>query len=621
MHPLRPARHIPLLAALLVLAGVASADIITLTNGKKVEGCVTAEDETSITIVTPAGEQQIPLADIHERVTGEELKKEYEVRARRTSSRTRFQLALAEWCKIHCLEEELELHARKVLERQPDSPKARELLGYTKSENGWVAPDGSIEPFAEDDDDDGGGRKPSTRGMRAQRPEVEFTMRWETVDKRDPVALRDLAYFCRSYRLNDQMTEVLRALFAINPEDEEGKRLARDIGVDLAVLRTKGLSKTTYLKLRDGKEILGKVVADSHGSVEMEIPEAGRFRFTRADILERKLLTVEEKEYFDRYLELSPGDLKGHEELAAWCQELGLFSYARKEAELIIGLDRNNEGARAILGHEKRNGQWVAVKDGQDADAVTEDTSDWRRHKKETEIRCRTLMQLIKTGAADTKVEAINEALAMRNPYVVEVLFHILEHERTDPAWITQAKEALHEIQNDEVVRELKELRDVEDPDLLNDCIDVLGKIKTEDSAMVLAMYLVKVDSRHHQAILDQLRYINTPTIDLAMRAALDNTGGPLKEQLISLCGELRAVGTIPSLLKMMLDRHPFLDHCHAALVRIGYPAVPALIESLKDRARRKQTVRVLREITGETLPISYSRWHDWWQEYSGSKN
>ena len=98
----------------------------------------------------------------------------------------------------------------------------------------------------------------------------------------------------------------------------------------------------------------------------------------------------------------------------------------------------------------------------------------------------------------------------------------------------------------------------------------------------------------------------------------LRDTVGRTKERIVDLCGKSRSAATVRVLMTYMVDRHPFHAKAYAAILAIGFPAVPVLIDSLKSRELRKQTVKVLREITGETIPISYPRWKEWWDTYTG---
>lgn len=126
------------LTLLLALSGVALADVVHLTDGRKLEGTVTAEGQT-VVVRQRWGEVRIPREEV---LRVEETHDAWDELARQkrelgqgtADERYRF----AEWCRAQGFKEEAQLAFLDVLRVDPDHPGARAALGYVIHEGRWI---------------------------------------------------------------------------------------------------------------------------------------------------------------------------------------------------------------------------------------------------------------------------------------------------------------------------------------------------------------------------------------------------------------------------------------------------------------------------------------------------
>ncbi|GAB6166470.1 hypothetical protein JCM19992_24700 [Thermostilla marina] len=119
------------------------ADSVTLPTGVVIEGTIESEDgEPEIRIRTPEGvllSFERTQIDKIERLRPDQ--REYLSIRETTPDTVEGHLELAQWCAEHYLTDERRAELRRVLQLDPDNARARALLGYVKTEDGWKTRD------------------------------------------------------------------------------------------------------------------------------------------------------------------------------------------------------------------------------------------------------------------------------------------------------------------------------------------------------------------------------------------------------------------------------------------------------------------------------------------------
>ncbi len=132
---------IPRFLLLLAFAAAlpASADVVHLRDGRKLEGKVVAETATSVTLKLKFGEQTIPKSDIDrvERKATTEEEFEERLAAIGAGDANAFH-DLGVWAKRRALVSQATACFEKAIAANPDHAGAREELGWKRFENRWV---------------------------------------------------------------------------------------------------------------------------------------------------------------------------------------------------------------------------------------------------------------------------------------------------------------------------------------------------------------------------------------------------------------------------------------------------------------------------------------------------
>ena len=83
-------------------------------------------------------------------------------------------------------------------------------------------------------------------------------------------------------------------------------------------------------------------------------------------------------DYYDRLAPIEKGkDPEALYKLAAWCREKGLSRSSIDLSKRVLALDPANEGAHALLGHQKRDGRWLSPDEARRADGQVEFRGRW----------------------------------------------------------------------------------------------------------------------------------------------------------------------------------------------------------------------------------------------------
>ncbi|MBW2638280.1 MAG: hypothetical protein JRC86_12325, partial [Deltaproteobacteria bacterium] len=117
------------------------ADIVYLNTGGKVEGKIVERTIDGVKVKTVKGTVDIPADDIDRIEECESVFDIYEKKLKGTPENdvdARFELGL--WCEKKGLDQEAWKHFGEAIELSPDHEKARAMLGYVKTANGWEIP-------------------------------------------------------------------------------------------------------------------------------------------------------------------------------------------------------------------------------------------------------------------------------------------------------------------------------------------------------------------------------------------------------------------------------------------------------------------------------------------------
>lgn len=125
--------------AVLFICSTASADVIHLKDGRKVEGTIVSQDASKVSIQTKFGIVEFAMSevkDIEKKKTKDQL---YEEMLKNTDSRdTTALMKLVKWCKENRMSSKASRHLKQIISLDPNHVEAREMLGYVKFEGRWV---------------------------------------------------------------------------------------------------------------------------------------------------------------------------------------------------------------------------------------------------------------------------------------------------------------------------------------------------------------------------------------------------------------------------------------------------------------------------------------------------
>ncbi len=127
-----------LFAALFVCS--AAADVLTLRDGRRIEGRITLESAALVRIRTSLGELEFPRSEVatieHVKPKGEQFRERWE------SARSAEEFfELGEWCEARRMRKETRKCMRKVVELDPRHAAAQRWLGKVEYQGEWVTPE------------------------------------------------------------------------------------------------------------------------------------------------------------------------------------------------------------------------------------------------------------------------------------------------------------------------------------------------------------------------------------------------------------------------------------------------------------------------------------------------
>jgi len=128
---------------------IAQADLIKLKNGGEIRGQLLplskSPSEEMRTIKTLSGGAITIAAQHIEFITNRPLSiEEYESKSGEMENTVEAHLKLADWCTQNYLSAQRNLEMEQILQLDPDHPKARAALGYTKRDGEWMTRDDAM---------------------------------------------------------------------------------------------------------------------------------------------------------------------------------------------------------------------------------------------------------------------------------------------------------------------------------------------------------------------------------------------------------------------------------------------------------------------------------------------
>ncbi len=136
------------LAALVLLASAASAEVFVLADGGRVTGSLLNPQESPRKqyVIQAADGVKITLdaAQVRKVLRPKPDEAEYEQIAPTYADTAAAQWELAQWCREHKLIVQRQVHLRRVIELEPNHTAARHALGYSRVNGQWVTQEGAM---------------------------------------------------------------------------------------------------------------------------------------------------------------------------------------------------------------------------------------------------------------------------------------------------------------------------------------------------------------------------------------------------------------------------------------------------------------------------------------------
>ncbi len=133
------------------------------------------------------------------------------------------------------------------------------------------------------------------------------------------------------------------------------------------------------VKLKDGSTLLGDVVSETEGSVELVTPNAELRRLVKADVEAIARGKPMSSRVTERLAKIDPSDANALAGLAEWAaKDSFLASDGKRLARRIVARNPDHAAARAVLGHVKVDGVWYAGKSAADQAVISVMTKEGR---------------------------------------------------------------------------------------------------------------------------------------------------------------------------------------------------------------------------------------------------
>jgi hypothetical protein len=125
--------------ALLLATALARADVVVLTDGRRIEGTVVRDDDEKVVVRTGLGELEFERALVKEIRRGKTARQEFAEREAAARTADDFH-ALGQWAQGRKLPSLARKAWRRAIALDPDHAAARAALGYVRHEGEWMTP-------------------------------------------------------------------------------------------------------------------------------------------------------------------------------------------------------------------------------------------------------------------------------------------------------------------------------------------------------------------------------------------------------------------------------------------------------------------------------------------------
>lgn len=291
--------------------------------------------------------------------------------------------------------------------------------------------------------------------------------------------------------------------------------LVRTVWLSLAfVLLVPRVACADVVGLRNGGVLRGEVEAsdDKAAQVDVRTLTGGRIVLDKGQVqtVTRRRLVLEE---YESRAKTTPDTVDDQWELALWCRDRHLSSQRQAHLENVVRLDPEHEKARRMLGHVRRNGEWVNKDDAmlrqgyvkyegefvtpqerdilEQQDAQREVEKDW--HKK-----IRIWYNWANGRNAQRRDEGIQFLLALNTPDAIPALSRFLKDNR-DEAWRKAFVQIVGQIPGERSAAALTllSLHD-EVADVRSRAFDAIG---AERYSFVVPIYVAELRNGHNAVV------------------------------------------------------------------------------------------------------------------------
>lgn len=195
--------HVLPVLAVALFAVPAAADIVTLKDGRKLEGKAEKRADGTVILRTLHGEATLAGAEVRGIERTRHLIDEHAERSKDVAADdVAGQLALANWCLEHEWRAQAQVHAQHVVEVEPHHVAARTILDHTLLDGRWM---------------------PRAEALRAQGL-VQYRGKWMSQGEAEAAHLRDL----ESDRRVRTQAQVNHIVGTMSRADAAGRRLCYD---------------------------------------------------------------------------------------------------------------------------------------------------------------------------------------------------------------------------------------------------------------------------------------------------------------------------------------------------------------------------------------------------------
>jgi hypothetical protein len=277
-------------------------------------------------------------------------------------------------------------------------------------------------------------------------------------------------------------------------------RIAAALGCVIVCLQWLCAVRADVFELSSGGRIEGKMAPSDEAnktSFTIELAGGGHMTVSRSQITKIQPASDVDAEY-EKLAHTSPDTADAHWRLAEWCREHKLRDERRQQLDRILELNPNHVEARAALGFQQKNGQWMNRDDVMaarglvlfDGKYVTPQQVELLKQHKESKVtqadwtnRIKQLRLALTGRRPDKANDAHTQIQAIQDPQAAEAVVAMLDREkdqRLRRLWIETAARLNSRVGIDALVN--LSLHDADD-EIRQVCLEHLIKSRRPDLA------------------------------------------------------------------------------------------------------------------------------------------